>query len=85
MKLNDLYLTHPEIFVQLTLQQQIYMLDAAGLGTHNLHSPLTECRISQENHYEDMWTFSGHAQRMLLETTTYIAYWNDHFRLEFAR
>lgn len=85
MKLNDLYLTHPEIFVQLTLQQQIYMLEAAGLHTGNLRSPLTGFRISQENHYEDIWTFSGHAQRMLLETTTYIAYWNDHCRLDFTR
>ena len=85
MKLNNLYLTHPEIFVQLTLQQQVHMLETAGLHLSNLRSPLTECRISQENHYEDMWTFSGHAQRMLLDTTTYIAYWNDHCRLDFTR
>jgi hypothetical protein len=85
MKLSDIYLTHPEIFVQLTLQQQIHMLEAAGLCTSNLRSPLAEYWISQENQYEDVWTFAGHAQRRFLETTTYIVYWNDHFRLEFAR
>lgn len=85
MKLNKLYLTHPEIFIQLSLEQQITMLDDAGLRTADLHGPLTECRISQQNHYDDIWTFSGYAQKMLLETTTHIIYWNDHCRIEFAR
>ena len=85
MKLNEIYFTHPEIFVSLSLEQQIHILSTAELDTSNLQGPLTNYRVSQHNHYEDMWTFSGYAQKILVEKTTHIVYWNDHSRLEFSR
>jgi hypothetical protein len=85
MKLNEIYLTHPEIFVSLSLEQQAHILSAAELDTSNLQSPLTNYRVSWHGHYEDIWTFSGYAQKGLAEKTTHIVYWNEHSRLEFAR
>lgn len=85
MKLNKLYLTHPEIFVTLTLEHQIQILHEAGLELKSLRSPLDHFKISEERHYDNTWTFSGYSSRILLETTTYIAYWNDHCRLDITR
>jgi hypothetical protein len=76
VKIYNIYKTNPEIFVQLPLDQQLLILQAAGLEA-SIRSPLIHFNLYEETEYYDP-SYS----RVQIHQVQYIDYWNDHYRLQ---
>jgi len=76
MKLTEIHLTHPEIFCELTAQQQENMLVSNGFVVL-LQNPLKNWKISVHNKIEDVYSFSGFSAQLSSRQSRTLIYWND--------
>jgi hypothetical protein len=76
MKLSAIYYTHPEIFCDLTANQQEDMLTNNGFVVL-LHNPLKNWKISVRNKIEDVYSMSGFSAQIASKQSRTLIYWND--------
>jgi len=76
MKLSSIHRTHPEIFCELSLEQQEELLMADSYIVL-LQNPLRNWKISASAAIERVHSFSGFSGTYSTRQTRTLIYWND--------